>query len=120
MFGMFTIEKISSFLAGFTHIQNMTCSCQGNEITHEFVSSETFIAILISVDMHNQYEWQHMLPEAVAIVCRCFETFILKLFCSLLTSTYSATYSKVLFCVQHQVQQNWLLELDRGRPSGDW
>ena len=74
MFGMFTIEKISSFLAGFTHIQNMTCSCQGNEITHEFVSSETFISILISVDMHNQYEWQHMLPEAVAIVCRCFET----------------------------------------------
>ena len=37
MFGMFTIEKISSFSAGFTHIQNMTCSCQGNEITHEFV-----------------------------------------------------------------------------------
>jgi len=24
---------------------------------------------LSSVDMHNQYEWQHMLPEAVAIVC---------------------------------------------------
>ena len=21
--------------------------------------------------MHNQYEWQHMLPEALAIVCRC-------------------------------------------------
>ena len=98
MFGIFTIEKISSFLAGFTHIQNMTCSCQGNEITHEFVSSETSISILISVDMHNQYEWQHMLPEAVAIVCRCFETFIL-LFCSLLTSTCTATCSKVLFCV---------------------
>jgi len=27
---------------------------------------------LSSVDMHNQYEWQHMLPEALAIVCRCF------------------------------------------------
>jgi STAM-binding protein len=25
---------------------------------------------LSSVDMHNQYEWQHMLPEALAIVCR--------------------------------------------------
>jgi len=24
---------------------------------------------LSSVDMHNQYEWQHMLPEALAIVC---------------------------------------------------
>jgi len=24
---------------------------------------------LSSVDMHNQYEWQHMLPEAIAIVC---------------------------------------------------
>ena len=24
-----------------------------------------------SVDMHNQYEWQHMLPETLAIVCRC-------------------------------------------------
>ena len=93
MFGMFTIEKTLSFSAGFTHIQNMTCSCQGNEITHEFVSSETSISILISVDMHNQYEWQHMLPEAVAIVCRCLETFILTLCCDLLLSTYTATRS---------------------------
>ena len=35
-----------------------------------------------SVDMHNQYEWQHMLPEALAIVCRCrnhkdYATFII-------------------------------------------
>jgi len=28
-----------------------------------------FSVYLSSVDMHNQYEWQHMLPEAVAIVC---------------------------------------------------
>ena len=27
--------------------------------------------LISSVDMHNQYEWQHMLPEALAIVCRC-------------------------------------------------
>ena len=34
-------------------------------------SSFLFLLFLSSVDMHNQYEWQHMLPEALAIVCRC-------------------------------------------------
>jgi len=28
-----------------------------------------YSVFLSSVDMHNQYEWQHMLPEALAIVC---------------------------------------------------
>ena len=28
-----------------------------------------FSVFLSSVDMHNQYEWQHMLPEAIATVC---------------------------------------------------
>jgi len=28
-----------------------------------------YSVFLSSVDMHNQYEWQHMLPEAVATVC---------------------------------------------------
>ena len=27
--------------------------------------------------MHNQYEWQHMLPEALAIVCRCRNPIVL-------------------------------------------
>merc|ERR1719264_144699 len=28
-----------------------------------------YSVFLSSVDMHNQYEWQHMLPEAIATVC---------------------------------------------------
>jgi len=28
-----------------------------------------YSVFLSSVDMHNQYEWQHMLPEALATVC---------------------------------------------------
>ena len=52
-----------------------------------------YSVFLSSVDMHNQYEWQHMLPEAVAIVCRCLETFIPTLCCDLLLSTYTATCS---------------------------
>ena len=38
--------------------------------------------------MHNQYEWQHMLPEALAIVCRChkFISVLFPLFISFMCS----------------------------------
>ena len=58
-----------------------SCTMEGLEDVWEVHDSESIIFLgwihthpeydvfLSSVDMHNQYEWQHMLPEALAIVC---------------------------------------------------
>jgi len=58
-----------------------SCTMEGLEDVWEIHDTENIIFLgwihthpaysvfLSSVDMHNQYEWQHMLPEALAIVC---------------------------------------------------
>jgi len=58
-----------------------SCTMEGLEQVWEVHDKEDIIFLgwihthpaysvyLSSVDMHNQYEWQHMLPEALAIVC---------------------------------------------------
>lgn len=58
-----------------------SCTMDGLEDVWEIHDKENIIFLgwihthpaysvfLSSVDMHNQYEWQHMLPEAIATVC---------------------------------------------------
>ena len=76
-------------------------------------SSFLFLLFLSSVDMHNQYEWQHMLPEALAIVCRCCN-------CQDLCSFSWMFYFGLILHVQHQVWQNGFLEFDGGWLAGNW
>jgi len=61
--------------------QSDSCTMDGIEDVWDIHDKENIIFLgwihthpaysvfLSSVDMHNQYEWQHMLPEAIATVC---------------------------------------------------
>ena len=97
MFGIFTIEKTLSFSAGFTHIQNMTCSCQGNEITPSyFLQRLQFLfwsasICTISTSGNTCYPrlWQ-LFAGVLKLLSQSFVT-------TLLISTFYATCSLVLF-----------------------
>ena len=71
MCGMCMIERTSFSWDGFILIRSTTSFSPGVVNVKYMIEMRFSDCLLPSVDMHNQYEWQHMLPEALAIVCRC-------------------------------------------------